>query len=259
MLNDKLVEKIASSKKYARVYDKTVARIVADCLKKYEKKQVIKKAKNILHQSWGAFNSQPNFKELFESIDKTENPKQTALSLLKLQSSTNERIPILDDFYKKIFDITGLPKTIIDIGSGLNPLTFFWMNLSKNAQYYAFDIDKDQAWFLKSFFNLFKVKQVKASLGDALIDDFPKSDITFFLKVIPLLERQEKGVALKILKKQNSKFLVVSFPTKSISGKQKGMIDFYSKQFQDLIKDQPWKTKRLLFESELVFIIKKHA
>ncbi|MBU4466894.1 hypothetical protein KKF47_02420, partial [Patescibacteria group bacterium] len=173
----------------------------------------------------------------------------------KLQSSTNERIAILDDFYKKIFNVIGSPKTIVDIGSGLNPLTFFWMNLSKNTEYHAFDIDKDQAWFLKSFFDLFKVKQVKIDLGDALIDKFPKSDVTFFLKVIPLLERQEKGSTLKILKKQNSKFLVISFPTKSISGKQKGMVDFYSKQFQDLVKDQPWKTEKLLFESELVFII----
>lgn len=36
------------------------------------------------------------------------------------------------------------------------------------------------------------------------------------------------------------------------------MVDFYSKQFQDLVKAQPWKTEKLLFESELVFIIKKH-
>jgi len=258
MLNNELVKKITASKKYAEIYEKTVARIVSDCLKKYPEKQVVKKAKNILHQIWGAyFDSQPNFKKLLESISKTNNPKEIALSLLRLQSSTKERIPILDTFYKEIFAVTGIPKTIIDIGSGLNPLTFFWMNLPEKTQYHAFDIDKNQAWFLKSFFNLFKVEQVKISLGDALIDKFHKSDIAFFFKIIPLLEQQEKNSALRILKEQDSKFLIVSFPTKSIGGKQKGMIDFYSKQFQDLIEDQSWKVEKLLFESELVFIIKK--
>lgn len=258
MLNEEIVVKITASKKYKAVYDKTLARIVASCSEKYPEKQITKKAKNALHQIWGAyFDPRPDFKKLLESVDKTGNPKQAGLPLLKLQSSTKERIPILDIFYKKIFAVTGLPKTIIDVGSGLNPLTFFWMNLSGNVRYHAFDIDKDQASFLKSFFDAFKTEQVKISLGDALVDEFPESDIAFFLKIVPLLERQEKGSSLEILKRQNSKFLVVSFPVKSISGKQKGMIDFYSKQFQDLIKDQPWKTEKLLFESELVFIIKK--
>ena len=250
MLNEELVKKIAASKKYKGVYLKTIARIVEDCARKYQEKQIEKKAKNLLHQIHGAyFSNQINFKDF---KGKT---KQEILSLLTLQSSTKERIPILDDFYKEIFKITGKPKTIVDLGSGLNPLTFLWMDLAKDAQYFAFDIDKNQAEFLKSVFKNLNINQVKINLGDILIDEFPETDIAFFLKVLPPLERQLKGSSLKALQKQNSKFLVVSFPTKSISGKQKGMIDFYTKWFQDLIRDQQWKTKKILFKSELVFII----
>ncbi len=183
--------------------------------------------------------------------------KEAVLPLLNLQSSTKERIPILDDFYKEIFKVTGKPKTIVDLGSGLNPLTFLWMELEKDAKYFAFDIDINQAEFLKSIFKILNINQVKIGLRDILVDEFPKTDVAFFFKVLPLLEHQQKGSSLNALQKQNSKFLVVSFPTKSISGRQKGMIDFYSKQFQDLIRNQPWQSKKLLFENELVFIIKK--
>jgi 16S rRNA (guanine(1405)-N(7))-methyltransferase len=256
MSNDKLVKKIATSKKYKGVYLKTIARIVKDCSEKYPEKQVEKKAKNLLHQAWGAyFDNRPNFKKILDSFDgKT---KQAILPLLSLQSSTKERIPTLNDFYKDIFKVTGKPKTIVDLGSGLNPLTFLWMDLAKDAKYFAFDIDKNQAEFLKSIFKILNINQVKIGLGDILVDEFPKADVAFFFKVLPLLEHQQKGSSLPVLQKQDSKFLVVSFPTKSISGKQKGMIDFYSKQFQDLIRNQPWQSKKLLFENELVFIIKK--
>jgi len=265
MLNEELVKKIAASKKYKGVYLKTIARIVEDCARKYQEKQIEKKAKNLLHQVWGAYFSTPlNFKKLFEKFEQTtkivggptsHNLKKAVLPLLQIQSSIEERIPILDDFYKEIFKITGKPKTIVDLGSGLNPLTFLWMDLAKDAQYFAFDIDKNQAEFLKSVFKNLNINQVKINLGDILIDEFPETDIAFFLKVLPPLERQLKGSSLKALQKQNSKFLVVSFPTKSISGKQKGMVDFYTKWFQDLIKDQQWKTEKILFKSELVFII----
>ena len=110
MSNDKLIEKIAASKKYKGVYLKTITRIVKNCSEKYEmlrhseatEKQVEKKAKNLLHQAWGAyFDNRPDFKKILDSFNgKT---KQAILHLLSIQSSTKERIPVLDDFYKEIF------------------------------------------------------------------------------------------------------------------------------------------------------------
>lgn len=271
---DDIAQKIFQSKKYQSIYPKTIERIVEDCLNKYSEKEVEKKARQLLHQIWGAyFPARPDFKKLLKKFEEnikivggptshklnSQEVKEALLPLLKLQSSTKERIPALNDFYKEIFKVTGKPKTIVDLGSGLNPLTWFWMkpHLSPKTRYSAFDIDKNQAEFLKSIFKILNINQVKIGLGDILTDEFRKTDVAFFFKVLPLLEHQQKGSSLNALQKQNSKFLVVSFPTKSISGRQKGMVDFYSKQFQDLVRNQPWQTKKLLFKNELVFIIKK--
>ena len=50
-----------------------------------------------------------------------------------------ERISIYKDLYKQIFKITKKPKSILDLGCGLNPLSYPLMNL-KNVTYNACDI-----------------------------------------------------------------------------------------------------------------------
>ncbi|MDP2930044.1 MAG: hypothetical protein Q8N56_00340, partial [bacterium] len=186
--------------------------------------------------------------------------KETVLPILQLQSSIKERIPILDTFYQKIFAITGQPKTIIDWACGLNPLTWPWMDTAaspENCRYLGFDIDKEQNDFLNNIFKTVNLKQFEIKLGDILIDKSPQADVIFLLKLLPLLEHQQKGVSLEILKNLPANFLVVSFPTKTLGGKQRNMVDFYTKQFHDLIRNQPWQTEKILFPTELVFIIKK--
>ena len=269
-MKDEIIKKIASSRKYQGLYHKTIERIVKDYLKKYPEKAVEKKARQLLHQIWDIFYpTRPDFKKLLEKFKETakivggptshkldtRGVKETVLPILKLHASTKERIPILNDFYQKIFEITGKPKTIVDLASGLNPLTYFW--LPQGIKYYGYDIDQEQAQFLTAIFKLLKVNRVKIGLGDIFVDRSPKADIVFLLKLLPLLEHQKKGSSLVTLEKQDAKWLVVSFPTKSLGGKPKNMIDFYSKQFQDLIRNQPWQTEKILFPTELVFVINK--
>jgi len=258
----RIIEKITASKKYRGLYYKTVQRIVSDCLKKYPPKRAEKQAKNLLHQIWGAyFSGIPDFGKITRAFEQDfkngKDVKEILLPFLKLQSSVKERIPILNEFYQKIFSVTGMPKTIIDWGCGLNPLCWPWMNLPKNCQYLGLDIDKNQQDFLNKTFKIAGKTNFKAELGDILIDGCPPAGIVFLLKTLPLLEHQGKGVSLEILKKMPAKFLVVSFPTRTIGGKNKNMVDFYSKWFHDLVRNQSWETTKILFPTELVFAVKK--
>ncbi|MDP2926844.1 MAG: hypothetical protein Q8N65_01770 [bacterium] len=265
-----LARKILASKKYSSLYPKTVLRIAEDCLSKYPEKEVEKKARQLLHQIWGIFYpTRPDFNKLLEKFKETikivggrtshklssQEVKEAAWPILKLHASTKERIPFLDQFYNQIFRVTGQPKIIIDLACGLNPLTYFW--LPKGVKYFAFDIDQEQAQFLASVFKLLKVNRVKIGLGDVFGDRFPKADVVFLLKILPLIRQQQKTQSLEILEKQDAKYVVVSFPTKTVSGREKGMADFYTKQFEELIREKPWAIKKILFPTELVFVIKK--
>jgi 16S rRNA (guanine(1405)-N(7))-methyltransferase len=271
-----IVQNIIHSKKYKSLYEKTIEHNVQRCLDKYGKKQAEKKARNLLHQIWSAYyDHQPDFSRLYESFvhDVSEyhshsfqchsrengNPekfiKNRLRKLLSVQSSTRERIGILDNFYKRIFAITGFPSSIIDHACGLNPLAYLWMNLPDDVKYQAFDIEGELISFLNSIFQFLGLKNMEARLGDVLVDEFNYADVVFMLKFLPVLEQQEKGSSLQVMRKQKCRRLVVSFPVKSLSGKEKGMKNFYSDWFKKTIESENWKYEEIPFDTELVFII----
>jgi len=164
---------------------------------------------------------------------------------------------LLGFFYEHIFSVTGYPDSIIDHACGLNPLTIPWMNLPESTEYCAYDIDVCQIRFLNSVFNILGLPQgINIGSGDVILDRFGYSDIVFMLKLLPPLEHQSKGSSLKIMQNQECRKMVISFPVKSLSGNEKGMAEFYSGWFINLIKDK-WKYKRLDFDTELVFIVEK--
>ncbi|MGB9597802.1 MAG: hypothetical protein ACPL7B_16070, partial [Candidatus Poribacteria bacterium] len=181
--------------------------------------------------------------------------KEKLIKILSLQSSTYERINILNDFYEQIFSIIEKPSSIIDHACGLNPLTYFWMKLNDNVKYQAYDIDSDLIWFLNSIFKLFELNNIEVKLGDVLLDEFGYADVVFMLKLLPILEQQKKGSSLSVIKKQKCKYLIVSFPIKSLSGNEKGMIKFYSNWFKKTIEGENWKFREILFNTELVFVL----
>jgi 16S rRNA (guanine(1405)-N(7))-methyltransferase len=262
MTEREIVEKIKNSKKYKTVYIKTIQRIVADCFARFGEKRAEKEAKNLLHQVWGAFyETRPDFDKIYTKLDleikSKNNLRNIILPILKLQSSVEERITILEQFYKKIFEITGMPNSIIDQACAINPLTIPWINLPSTTIYKAYDIDSEEIEFLNSVFQLLEIKNAKAELKDTLSDEFEYADVVFMLKLLPCLEHQKKNCSLDILKKQKCKFLVVSFPIKSIGGKEKGMYEFYGNNFRNMVMSENWEIRELVFETELVFVIKK--
>ena len=268
MYNDndiaEIVQKITSSKKYGTIYAKTVEHTVRRCLEKYDKKQVEKKARTILHQIWSAYyNSKTDFENIFntfvKNINNGGNIRKEITKILAVQSSTRERLTILENFYGKIFDITGNPHSIIDHACGLNPLSVLWMGLLDNTKYYAFDIESNLVEFLESVIGYLGLHdKMEAQMGDILVDEFNYADVVLMLKFLPVIEQQEKGSSLKVMKKQRCKYLVVSFPVKSLSGAEKGMASFYSNWFKNLIKEENWQYNEILFDSELVFVVQKH-
>ena len=86
--------------------------------------------------------------------------------------------------YYKIFSITGKPKSLLDLGSGLTPLDL------KLDNYYAYDISREN---IKKINNYFKKNNLKsrAFLFDLINDDYnklPKANVCFLLKVLESLE-----------------------------------------------------------------------
>jgi len=258
-IKQRVLEKVLKTKKYHSIYQPTIKRIIDDLAAKYPDKQLEKKTKQKLHQIWGAYFHRPNFDKLFKNFKikaKKEGTQKALENLLMLQTSTKERTPILDNYYKEIFKITGEPNKIIEAACGINALTYPWMKT--DAKYIGFDVDIELIDFINNVFHEIDVyPKANVKLGDILIDKPEKADVVFLLKVLVLLDRQRKDGGIAAMRQYPCKYLIVSFPTLTLSGRDKGMLDYYTTYFCGLTKEEGWRIERIVFENEVVFVVKK--
>ena len=154
---------------------------------------------------------------------------------------------------------SGGMKRKLDIACGLNPLALPWMQLAEEgAAYYAYDIYHSMVDFLQGWLALMHV-QGSAQVCDVLQTSPPQqADVAFLLKAIPCLEQLDKTAGHRLLREIHAQNLVVSFPIHSLGGRSRGMLEHYEAHFRELIAGvQHWEMKRLIFDSELVFVVKK--
>jgi len=177
-----------------------------------EIKLVVKEVRAELRKYVGRFQVKFSFKKRLDLLKKKDFEK-----LLRTHSSTRERID--SDSYKFLLSYLNnlSPNSILDLACGINPL--FLAPKFPKAKYYASDIKEDELKLLKEFF---KTKKIKSSVFVADIRRekiFPKTDVCLILKVLDIIEKKGHKLAKSILENLNCKNLVISFATKTISGK----------------------------------------
>jgi 16S rRNA (guanine(1405)-N(7))-methyltransferase len=259
---DQVVSSVAASKKYRWVSADTVRRIAERELSNHgDLKQTIKATKQRLHQVYGAFEQGANYDDLLVRLEaayqsgKIEDIKAVCGTALGMHSSTRERLPILEQFYPSLFEVTGRPQSILDIGCGLNPLTLPWMGLAPGARYVALDIDENRTSFLNNYFVLAGFEPLARSQDVLVEPPEDEAEVALLLKMSPTLERQFSGGTLYLLDRIKASFVIVSYAVKSLGGREKGMIAQYQRQFENLAAERWWSVEQLAFDSELVFVI----
>ncbi len=262
---DQLIKNISESPKYRSVCIDFVRHIAQRELKVRKNLRIaIKTTKNKLHQIGGAYMSTTpdyglwlkkfNAAKASGSEDKF---REICTMLMRYHSSTRERLPIICDFYTKIFSIIPKFDSIVDIGCGLNPLAIPWMPIDRKVKYCAYDIYTDLTQFLNEFMKLIKI-QGYAEVRDIITSPPPvQADLALILKTIPCLEQVDKRAGIKLLEKIKASYMVVSFPVKSLGGRDKDMRQNYQDRFYALLQNKEWKFDCLEFKTELVFLITK--
>ncbi|MBI2663529.1 hypothetical protein HYX15_03290 [Candidatus Woesearchaeota archaeon] len=196
--------------------------------KSKEFKNSVKLIRKILHETYGVFNlSRKRIKllnQLKEEIKKTNKINGPTIDfhikLLKTHKSTNERVDYYNEIYGRIFS-TIKPEIILDLSAGLNPLSYPWMGLNK-VKYIATELTNEDTEFLDEYFKSmakFGLDGKTLNLNLLKTQEFPKSDICFLLKTLDSLETLKKGISESIINNIDTKLLIISFPTKTLSGK----------------------------------------
>ena len=183
--------------------------------------------------------------------------------LLSIALSTKERLPQYEEFYDKIFDITEKPNTIIDLGSGLNPLSFPFMKLNK-LDYYSYDIDVEDKEFLNKYFKIMEKKGLngKAEILDVRdldkIKKLPKSDIVFMFKLVDLIDekgRRKKKISEELIKTllEKTKFVVATFATKTLTRKSMNLPRRIG--FEMMLARNQLKFEMFNIENEVIYVV----
>lgn len=261
MTAESCAEIIKSSKKYGSVCDETILRISENEIGKYKSdKEVIKSVKTKLHQITGAFIGGEEIKKassLLENIN-PDNLSDTIGCILALHASSAERMGFSDELYRDIFAVTGNIGPILDIACGFNPFFIPLMPGGNSLKYYATDINVEIIGLLNEFFRLTGTTG-SAFAGDILYrtPDLKVHNVLLF-KILPLIEQQQKGYSQQLINQLNTEFITITFPTKSLSGKNVGMARFYGD-----IMESRFPTVRFEYclkkeySNELLFIIRK--
>ena len=262
MQTEDILHKIQQTKKYKNLSKDTIKRIIHWAELRYQKpKEIIKEAKNKLHQIYGAYLENSEIKQvtgLINKLSKDESSiKEISLQIQNLHTSSKERIPIIETVYSSIFSITGVPNSILDIACGFNPFAIPFMPQKGHLDYYAQDIDIVEIELINKFFEKIGFPP-NAKCNDVLIE-IPdiETDISFVFKTLPVLEQQEKKYSKKLIENLKSKYIVASFPTKTLCGKKIGMSTNYEGFITELTKELNINYQKLSFINEDFYIIKK--
>jgi 16S rRNA (guanine(1405)-N(7))-methyltransferase len=238
-MHDKLVQSLKRSRKYRYCCEDTLTRLAEWATARHANpKKAEKAAKRKLHQVYAAYFEKVDLRRVERALDllpecaRPEAAQEVCLDVLRCHASTAERIPILSVAYAAIFDRTGTPQSVLDLACGFNPFALPWMGLPRDTRYVALDIDSRLAAATNRFLSIWGQAGMAFCADVLLLPPQEAVDVALLLKTLPCLEQQEPDAAIRLLQHIRARHVVVSFPTKSLSGKAKGM----SRQYDALMR-----------------------
>ncbi len=257
-----VIDQLAKSAKYANLCPSTLERIAIWALARHDRpKDAAKAGKRKLHQVFGAY-LDPGAVAFAErrtaevgSAPSRQALKDAATDILRHHASSNERLAYLAALYDAIWQITGQPRRLLDLACGFSPFALPFMGLDAACRYDAIDIDVQLAATSDRFRALFG--QPGRVMADDILVHRPKigADIALFLKTLPCLEQQETGAGARLLGGIDARAIVVSYPTKSLGGRQKGMAQTYGGDVERLAVSIGRRLQQVDIEGELVFVL----
>ena len=170
---------------------------------KKERNYLIKIIRAELRRYAGQYNISGSAKKqkLVESGDFNE--------LLKHHSSTKERINDYPALIKIISEIS--PKTILDLGCGLNPIAI----ATPKIFYHAYDIKSEDLEIVKLFFEKKHISGDIHHTDIRTVNTFPKVDLCLMFKLLDIIGENKSEIAENLISKIEAKYFIVSFATAS--------------------------------------------
>jgi len=248
------IEKIKQKKELSGIDES----IVSDLLENYIKKRsiplktlrksqikvVIKEIRSELRKYTGRF--QKSSKDRVSLLEKNK-----IKEILKTHTSTAERL----EFYPKLKNKIRNMKisSILDLACGINPIAL----ASPKIKYYASDIKQDELNLIKTYFKKNKIKGKTFVYDIRKLKPLPEADLCLIFKVLDIIEEKGHRLAEEIIKKLPCKKILISFPTKKLSGRP--MTHPKRIWLEKLLERLNYNYKTFKSNNEIFYLVKKSS
>jgi len=259
------ISQIRTSKKYREVDlpEETVRSLFEQEMPRHRNpKDALQAVREKLHNIVAPYLGDPDYtlmaKELEEAFADGD-PKMVKFicaQILAAHASTRERMDILEEFYRRIFATIGRPARILDVACGLNPFAFPWMGLSNMVEYNASDLHHPRVELINHYFRL-QGLQPLARVQDVLVRPPEETaEVAFLFKEAHRIEQRQKGANLPLWQALKVRYILVSLPLESLSGKH-NLMERQRHLVQQVTQGQPWHVSEMIFKNEIIFVVDK--
>jgi 16S rRNA (guanine(1405)-N(7))-methyltransferase len=223
--------------------------------------ELVKRTKRALHQIFGAYLPKPpRYDRLLAELAAASSDADARTVLRRAMAqhaSTRERLDHLDAFYAAIASRVGTPSSVLDVACGLGPLASPWWGLPSATEYHAWDIDVTLVEFVGACLGVLGLEPHAAAVDLLAVPAWPKTEVALVLKTLPCLEQQQPGAGEALLAAIPAPQLLVSFPTRSLGGRAKGMAGTYARRFEALLSARAWTAEAFEVGPELVYWVQR--
>lgn len=259
-----LVNELLNSRKYRALNlpAETVRDLLEQELPRHRNsKDALKAVRHKLHTIVAPYLGDPDYDQVATDLRAASIAGPKALraacaGVLAAHASTRERLQVLDDFYARLFAVTGQPGSILDLACGLNPFAWLWMGLPASTQYHAYDIHAPRVSAINAFFETQGLAPL-AEVRDVLVRPPEiEADVAFLFKEAHRMEERARGCSRAFWRALKVRWLLVSLPAESLSGKFQ-LAERQRALVNQAIGDAGWPVTELTFGAEIVFCIEK--
>lgn len=224
--------------------------------------QAVDEARKKLHNIVAPYLGDPDYEkevrdlQAIDTFNNMEQIREFSLRMMECHASTQERIPVLAEFYTKIFAVVGQPGFILDLACAMHPFGLPWMNLAPECRYEAFDLHQPRVNLINRYFNTCGFNG-QAFYGDILLNPpTQKADAAFFFKEAHRFDQRRHGCNRGFWQALNVRWLVVSLPASNLTGRF-DLADRQRKLVAETLAGLDWPITEILVGNELIFCIRK--
>lgn len=285
---DDVVQAVLASRRYRSVHPPLVRRLAlaqgagaGAGARPAERAELVKRTKRALHQIFGAYlPGRPRYDRILAELhaaDSSAAVRDALRGAMAQHASTRERLDHLDRFYATLAEHVGTPRSVLDVACGLGPLAYPWWGLAPGTEVHAWDIDVAMVELVGACLQHLGLAAHAAAVDLLSVDlqavdlqavdlqavdlqaveRWPVTEVALVLKTLPCLEQQQAGSSEALLAAIPAPRIVVSFPTRSLGGRAKGMRSTYAAWFESLLAARGWSAQTFEVGPELVYVVQR--